>query len=235
MPDPYRQYASPYKAMGNNPSSVTDPDGGCADDDTPCILAAIDAGFTSYEDIAAFQNLEGLGVEANRMPSSQRLVAKIDNPTPTSFNEIIDYLDPKVRFQISGLPSGSSDNLKEKVPEGARIIPVPAPIFKLFRRLGSIGRDRSKPKNNADQAKNYRESAKQGAKASEVLFGNSKKQSEYHKAASSYPAYDRSKSLPDWANSAGTSRVKSNPDSLIQRRLYFDGVIMEIDTLLDID
>ena len=34
MPDPYRQYASPYLAMGNNPVNKVDPDGGC--DEPPC-------------------------------------------------------------------------------------------------------------------------------------------------------------------------------------------------------
>ena len=37
VPDPYRQYASPYKAMGNNPGRNTDPDGGCNDENgNPC-------------------------------------------------------------------------------------------------------------------------------------------------------------------------------------------------------
>ncbi|MEQ9286187.1 MAG: RHS repeat-associated core domain-containing protein [Cyclobacteriaceae bacterium] len=37
--DPYRQYASPYIGMGNNPVYLTDPDGGCTDADgkkVPC-------------------------------------------------------------------------------------------------------------------------------------------------------------------------------------------------------
>ena len=44
IPDPYRQYASPYVGMGNNPVYLTDPTGGCAEDDFPCWEAAYDAG-----------------------------------------------------------------------------------------------------------------------------------------------------------------------------------------------
>lgn len=35
-PDPYRQYASPYLGMGNNPISRWDPDGGCDQPDSDC-------------------------------------------------------------------------------------------------------------------------------------------------------------------------------------------------------
>lgn len=67
VPDPYRQFASPYNGMGNNPVYRMDPDGGCATGDADCINAALDAGFTSNADIDAFQNWEGLGVEATSL------------------------------------------------------------------------------------------------------------------------------------------------------------------------
>ncbi|MEM9680435.1 MAG: hypothetical protein AAF901_08935 [Bacteroidota bacterium] len=43
--DPYRQFASPYIGMGNNPIKYTDPDGGCVDADgntIPCPNGAED-------------------------------------------------------------------------------------------------------------------------------------------------------------------------------------------------
>ncbi|MEQ6120499.1 RHS repeat-associated core domain-containing protein [Reichenbachiella sp. MALMAid0571] len=77
-PDPYRQFASPYNGMGNNPVYLIDRNGGCAGDDIDCINAAKAAGFTSNSDIAAYQNLERLGVEDSRWGFFDELLFRLN-------------------------------------------------------------------------------------------------------------------------------------------------------------
>ncbi|MEM9326578.1 MAG: fibronectin type III domain-containing protein [Bacteroidota bacterium] len=72
VPDPYKQYNSPYLGMGNNPVNAVDPDGGCVGPDCPvqtdfgnCMCSYVDVNGTRITEIPFDENYGGPAVPVN--------------------------------------------------------------------------------------------------------------------------------------------------------------------------